>query len=509
MIGRLDLEPHIRSFEADRSSGAILGAAIAFLPGLTLFLIALIVFAIMAIGDDDPSVIIGQLFYAAFAIIAILFIGILVSGIFVWVRARFRRTTYLVIVTLLSIMACLSALDPLRVARIEAQGADAIAIRDELLQFAVIFMLISIVLYLIWIHDFIRYGILMKANRTHCTANAIKAGVSDIFSLPRTYWQNRRHLIVLLPVAVLATAAFTPLRVALPGAMSSNFLGVLHSPYAMLKFNLGSMNQNCGVAGEIFSFPARVTECAVRGEGDMFVANNSAVRQVGFLLTHFALLGIVGLMLGRWCVKRSAILYQRDAPEDPRSPILYLRPFREDLRPLAWRPRLLSSLFLPCLGEPRSIDEVVLSGACEDGPVLAIGRPGEQIPPLGAARVYVEGNDWQTVVASLAAKAKYIVLVVDPTPGVLWEIEQTKAQGWAKRTLYLFTSLQTREQRWAAMSEVLGYPCGPSSATAFPIALHVTDGEWQVMEAHHSDRFAVQTALDVFRARQDALSLPA
>ena len=35
------------------------------------------------------------------------------------------------------------------------------------------------------------------------------------------------------------------------------------------------------------------------------------------------------------------------------------------------------------------------------GPFVAIGRPGEEVSEIGAARMYVEDDDWEVVVSDL------------------------------------------------------------------------------------------------------------
>jgi hypothetical protein len=65
--------------------------------------------------------------------------------------------------------------------------------------------------------------------------------------------------------------------------------------------------------------------------------------------------------------------------------------------------------------------------------VIAIGRPGESIPPLGAARMYIEDADWQSTVSSLMEKATAVVILLfthnadtqaPPPPGLRWELEE-------------------------------------------------------------------------------------
>jgi hypothetical protein len=58
------------------------------------------------------------------------------------------------------------------------------------------------------------------------------------------------------------------------------------------------------------------------------------------------------------------------------------------------------------------------------GPVVAVGRPGEPLHELGAARLYVAHEAWQGEVRSLMGRATLVVVRVGSSPGVLWEIDQ-------------------------------------------------------------------------------------
>jgi len=46
------------------------------------------------------------------------------------------------------------------------------------------------------------------------------------------------------------------------------------------------------------------------------------------------------------------------------------------------------------------------------GPVIAIGRPGEATPPLGAFRFWVHNDNWKKVVEQLLEEARYVVMVM-------------------------------------------------------------------------------------------------
>jgi hypothetical protein len=102
-------------------------------------------------------------------------------------------------------------------------------------------------------------------------------------------------------------------------------------------------------------------------------------------------------------------------------PIVYLRSFSADAG-LTEREDfdLLSFLFLGA----RKVEtyERSLAAAVRDiGPLVAIGRPREKLPPLGAARMYVR-DDWQRVVEELVAASRLVILRAGTTEGFLWEL---------------------------------------------------------------------------------------
>lgn len=109
---------------------------------------------------------------------------------------------------------------------------------------------------------------------------------------------------------------------------------------------------------------------------------------------------------------------------DPRPPVLYLRSFQDDdevaLNEYGFRflRRILRWLVW---ATPEQELATLLDRV---GPVIAIGKPGEELPELGAARLYVSHAQWQDAVAALMRRAALVVVRVGASPGVLWEIEQ-------------------------------------------------------------------------------------
>ena len=62
------------------------------------------------------------------------------------------------------------------------------------------------------------------------------------------------------------------------------------------------------------------------------------------------------------------------------------------------------------------------------GPVIAIGKPGEPLPELGAARLYVSDADWKAKVTDMLARSRLVVIRTGSTPNLQWEIEHTMAR---------------------------------------------------------------------------------
>ena len=115
-------------------------------------------------------------------------------------------------------------------------------------------------------------------------------------------------------------------------------------------------------------------------------------------------------------------------------PILYLRPFKADkLRypdvnskshaRIATAIGGVIGLMMRFLGSARSpaAEELMVGILKERGPVIAIGRPKERIPPVGAARIYV-GDEWKDVVRKYLEISQMVLMFAGTTPGFAWEL---------------------------------------------------------------------------------------
>ena len=66
------------------------------------------------------------------------------------------------------------------------------------------------------------------------------------------------------------------------------------------------------------------------------------------------------------------------------------------------------------------------------GPVIAIGRPNEELPELGAARKYVTDSAWKDEVVTMLDSCRFACLLVGSSEGVLWELQTLVKYGQQK-----------------------------------------------------------------------------
>jgi hypothetical protein len=112
--------------------------------------------------------------------------------------------------------------------------------------------------------------------------------------------------------------------------------------------------------------------------------------------------------------------------QDPRPPILYLRPFRFDgTLTHQERPWKMKSTY----------EEHLAQALGKFGPFVAIGQPGEGLPELGADRLYVDGDRWQQEVRGLMARAAAVILTAGDSWGLQWELHEAVATVRPERLL--------------------------------------------------------------------------
>jgi hypothetical protein len=96
-----------------------------------------------------------------------------------------------------------------------------------------------------------------------------------------------------------------------------------------------------------------------------------------------------------------------------KAPVLYLRSFLDD--------KVAAKREVTMLTE-----EEELNKAFEHiGPMIAIGRPGETLPEVGAARAYFTDDKWQAAVYHYMDISRLIVLRAGLSQGLIWEIQNS------------------------------------------------------------------------------------
>jgi hypothetical protein len=108
---------------------------------------------------------------------------------------------------------------------------------------------------------------------------------------------------------------------------------------------------------------------------------------------------------------------------DSRPPILYLRLFEDDGKA---SPRAHMRVHKAALSvwTLRTYEERLAFALRRIGPLIAIGKPHEDLPTLGAARTYVPDRAWREKVDKEMRRAQLVVLRVGHSEGLLWELQR-------------------------------------------------------------------------------------
>jgi hypothetical protein len=132
---------------------------------------------------------------------------------------------------------------------------------------------------------------------------------------------------------------------------------------------------------------------------------------------------------------------------DSRPPVLFLRAFKDDQVPLKPARLSLFGRVLELGRRPNSLDQLLLEEATPIGPVVGLGNPDDKRPPYGAARGYFDHMTWQEAVADLANNAILIVICIDDSAGIWWEVEHLVGRRHLHKTLFVL------HPRYAGASE--------------------------------------------------------
>ena len=177
--------------------------------------------------------------------------------------------------------------------------------------------------------------------------------------------------------------------------------------------------------------------------------------------------------------KRHAVLsVERVRTLDPRRPNLLLRSFGDDMTPLerttdqnSW----MRSVMAPTIW---TLEETIEQLLGRHGPVIAIGRPGESVPPAGAAREYVPNDQWQTRVRELIDQAGVVVVVLGETEGLSFEYETLLEMGALGKLIAVFPPRDAGalDSLWRRFAEVVVPDAGSIDVSRALAARFEADG---------------------------------
>lgn len=129
---------------------------------------------------------------------------------------------------------------------------------------------------------------------------------------------------------------------------------------------------------------------------------------------------------------------------DTRPPVLYLRSFQDD--GVAPKHADLTNLLGSAMC--RTDEQKLVEGLKTMGPVVAIGKPREPIPEVGAVRTYSSDSEWQERVKSLMQTAQIVVIRCGTTQSLLWELQTSIRHVRPERLLLWLMFTEKREDLW-------------------------------------------------------------
>jgi hypothetical protein len=132
--------------------------------------------------------------------------------------------------------------------------------------------------------------------------------------------------------------------------------------------------------------------------------------------------------------------------KDPREPVLFPRQFGDDdVRH--------EDPTLP-LSFARTFEERMVRALGAIGSVVAIGRPGDHLPPPGAARIYLSNEAWQAEVSACSRDRCPAIHRVEPASSVSTTTGHHNPSSLRKRASKLLWP-ERSGQRWISVSAAL------------------------------------------------------
>jgi hypothetical protein len=103
---------------------------------------------------------------------------------------------------------------------------------------------------------------------------------------------------------------------------------------------------------------------------------------------------------------------QGQSAQSDQPPVLYLRSFDKDQTTAKLKGTVTEEEHLT-----RLLTHI--------GPGIAIGRPGEKLPQVGARRLYVNDDEWRRTVEGLMKRSRLVAIRTGRSGGLLWEFRKS------------------------------------------------------------------------------------
>jgi hypothetical protein len=222
---------------------------------------------------------------------------------------------------------------------------------------------------------------------------------------------------------------------------SASFVAASMAPFYGLR---RVQNAFMAVAAQLLAcaregFPAQPAQATIACWADHYPWSRAAIdlgAPIGVTVVCLVLANRLRHLGRRHFIQRLAEL-----PLSPVGSTLFLRAFRDDQVRIRRASRNLFSSVFDLGRVPTTLDELMLERLDGSGDLIAIGNPQDRKgaarrSPWGAQRLYVDDAHWHETVVTLMRDADRIVLCVDASAGVRWEIAHVLRGGHSNKTLF-------------------------------------------------------------------------